>query len=144
MAKGPKAEHNRHKLYKDLIKIANEVFLMAERCLKEMREHPQCTTLSLCEHLAHYVSMSAVAIDQCERRVEKRERVPASEKILSLFEAHTDIIKRGKGQSPTEFGHKVLITTAQSGLITQYQVFRGNPDDAHMIPDILAIHQKRY
>jgi IS5 family transposase len=144
MAKGPKAEHNRHQLYKDLIKIAHEVLLMAERCLQELRNHPQCTTLSLYERLAHYVSMSAGAIDQCERRVLKGERVPASEKILSLFEPHTDIIKRGKTQSPTEFGHKVLITTAQSGLITHYQVFRGNPDDAHMIPDILAIHQKQY
>ena len=55
-----------------------------------------------------------------------------------------DIIKRGKSQSPTEFGHKVLITTAKSGLITQYQIFQGNPDDAHMIPDILTIHQKQY
>jgi IS5 family transposase len=144
MAKGPKAEHHRHQLYKDLIKIAHEVVLMTEPCLQEMRNHPQCTTLSLCEQLDHYVSMSAGAIDQCERRVLKGERVPASEKIVSIFEDHTDIIKRGKTQSPTEFGHKVLITTAQSGLITQYQVFRGNPDDAHMIPDILALHQRQY
>ncbi|MGD9321892.1 MAG: ISNCY family transposase [Desulfobacteraceae bacterium] len=144
MAKGPKAKHNRHKFYKDLIKIANEVFLMAERCLKEMSKHPQGKTLSLYEQLDHYLSMSAVAIDQCERRVLKREKVPASEKILSIFEQHTDIIKRGKSQSPTEFGHKVLISTAKSGLITQYQVFRGNPDDAYMIPDILTMHQKQY
>ena len=144
MAKGPKAKHNRQKFYKDLIKIANEVFLMAERCLKEMSKHPQGKTLSLYEQLDHYLSMSAVAIDQCERRLLKGEKVPASEKILSIFEEHTDIIKRGKSQSPTEFGHKVLISTAKSGLITQYQVFRGNPDDANMIPDILAIHQKQY
>ena len=144
MAKGPKAKHNRQKFYKDLIKIANEVFLMAERCLKEMRKHPQGKTLSLYEQLDHYLNMSAVAIDQCERRVLKGEKLSASEKILSIFEEHTDIIKRGKSQSPTEFGHKVLISTAKSGLITQYQVFRGNPDDASMIPDILAIHQKQY
>jgi IS5 family transposase len=144
MTKGPKAKHNRQRFYKELIKIANEVFLMAERCLNEMSKHPQGKTLSLYEQLDHYLSMSAVAIDQCERRVLKREKVPASEKILSIFEEHTDIIKRGKSQSPTEFGHKVLITTAKSGLITQYQIFRGNPDDANMIPDILAIHQKQY
>ena len=144
MAKGPKAKHNRQKFYKDLIKIANEVFLMSERCLKEMKKHPQVKTLSLHEQLDHYLSMSALAIDQCERRVLKGEKVPASEKILSIFEEHTDIIKRGKSQSPTEFGHKVLITTAKSGLITQFEVFRGNPDDANMIPDILAIHQKQY
>jgi IS5 family transposase len=144
MAKGPKAEHNRHQLYKDLIKITHEVVLMAERCLKEMRKYPLLASLSLCEELDHYLTLGATAIHQCERRVLQGEKVPASDKIVSIFEDHTDIIKRGKTQSPTEFGHKVLITTAKSGLITQYQVFRGNPDDAHMIPDILAIHQHQY
>jgi len=144
MAKGPKAKHHRKRFYKDLITIAHEVFLMGERCVKEMKTHPAPEILSLYEDLDHFLTMSAVAIDQCERRVVKGEKVPASEKIVSIFEDHTDIIKRGKTQSPTEFGHKVLITTAKSGLITQYQVFRGNPDDAHMIPAIVAVHQKQY
>jgi IS5 family transposase len=117
---------------------------MGNRCLEEMRKHPVPASLSLCEELDHYLTLAETAIDQCERRILKGEKVPASEKILSIFEEHTDIIKRGKSQSPTEFGHKVLISTAKSGLITQYQVFRGNPDDANMIPDILAIHEEQY
>ena len=144
MAKGPKANHTRQRLYKDLLKVAQEVFRMGNRCLEEMRKHPVPASLSLCEELDHYLTLAETAIDQCERRILKEEKVPASEKILSIFEEHTDIIKRGKSQSPTEFGHKVLISTAKSGLITQYQVFRGNPDDANMIPDILAIHEKQY
>jgi IS5 family transposase len=144
MAKGPKAKNNRQTFYKDLIKITKEVFFMGERCLKEMSKHPHCKTLPFFEQLDHYLTMSAVAIDQCERRVLKGEKVPASDKIVSIFEEHTDIIKRGKSQSPTEFGHKVLITTAKSGLITQYQIFRGNPDDAHMIPDVLKNHHNQY
>jgi IS5 family transposase len=144
MAKGAKAQQNRQRFYKDLIKIANEVFLMGERCLKEMEKHPQSKTLPFFLPLDHYLTMSAIAIEQCERRVLRGEKVPSSDKIVSIFEDHTDIIKRGKSQSPTEFGHKVLITTAKSGLITQYQVFRGNPDDAHMIPDILTNHQSQY
>ena len=144
MANGPKAKHNRKRFYKDLIKIAYEVFFMGERCLKEIEKHALSETRSLYEQLDHFLTLSAVAIDQCERRVLKGEKVPASEKILSIFEEHTDIIKRGKSQSPAEFGHKVLIATARSGLITQYQVFQGNPDDAHMIPDILTRHQNQY
>jgi IS5 family transposase len=144
MAKGAKAKDNRQRFYKDLIKIANEVFVMGKRCLMELKKHPQSKTLPFFGPLDHYLTMSAIAIDQCERRLLKGEKVPASEKIVSIFEDHTDIIKRGKSQSPTEFGHKVLITTAKSGLITQYRVFRGNPDDAHMIPDILTIHQNQY
>ena len=144
MAKGSNARRNRQRFYKDLIKIANEVLLMGKRCLKEMSKNFYPNTLPLFEQLDHYLTMSAVAIDQCERRIINGEKVPASDKIVSIFEEHTDIIKRGKSQSPTEFGHKVLITTTKSGLITQYQVFRGNPDDAHMIPDILTNHQKQY
>jgi IS5 family transposase len=144
MAKGPKAKDSRHRYYKDLIKVAKEVFLMGETSYKEMSNHPRCKTLPFFEQLAHYLPLSAVAIDQCERRVLKGQKVPASEKIVSIFEDHTDIIKRGKTQSPTEFGHKVLIATAKSGLITQYEVFRGNPDDAFMIPDILTNHENQY
>ena len=144
MAKGPKANHTRQRLYKDLLKVAQEVFRMGNRCLEEMRKHPVPASLFLCEELDHYLTLAATAIDQCERRVLKGEKVPASDKVLSIFEEHSDIIKRGKSQSPTEFGHKVLITTAKSGLITQYQVFRGNPDDGDMIPDILTNHQNQY
>ena len=144
MAKGPKAKYQRRKFYKDLIKIADEVFDMGERCLRELSFHPQSETLPFLEQLDHYLTLSAVAIVQCKRRVLKGEKVPSSEKIVSIFEDHTDIIKRGKSQSPTEFGHKVMVTTAKSGLITQYQIFQGNPDDAHMIPDILSKHQNQY
>lgn len=144
MAKGKNAKQIRNKHYKDLLKVAQEVSRMGRRCLEEMRKHPLPASLALCEELGHYLALAETAIDQCERRIVKGEKVPASEKILSIFEEHTDIIKRGKSQSPTEFGHKVLVTTAKSGLITQYQVFRGNPDDSHTVPDILAIHQKQY
>jgi len=144
MAKGPNAKSNRLRFYKDLLKVANEVLLMGKRCSKEMEKYPSSKSLHLYKELNHYLNISTVAISQCERRVLKGEKVPASDKIVSIFEDHTDIIRRGKSQSPTEFGHKVLIATAKSGLITQYRVFRGNPDDTHMIPDILTNHQNQY
>ncbi len=144
MAKGAKAKQRRQKHYKALIKIANEVFQMGIRCLHELDKHGIPQSDSLYEQLDHFLNLSASAIDQCERRVLKGEAVPAPEKILSIFEEHTDIIKRGKSQSPTEFGHKVLIATAKSGIITQYQTLRGNPDDADLFPEVLATHQKQY
>lgn len=144
MAKGPKAEQRRKKLYTDLIKVANEVFRMAGSCCQQLKISPHIEAEALYEQLDHYLTLTAVAIDQCERRVIKGETVPASEKIVSIFEEHTDIIKRGKSQSPTEFGHKVLVASAKSGLITQYEVFRGNPGDSEMLSDILTRHQSQY
>jgi IS5 family transposase len=144
MAKGKNAKQIRHRHYKDLLKISNEVFNMAEKCLQQMGKDLSLSALPLCDELDHYLTLCAVAITQCERRILKGEKVHASEKILSIFEDHTDIIKRGKSQSPTEFGHKVIIATAKSGLITQCQVLRGNPADDQLFPELLTIHQKQY
>lgn len=144
MAKGPKAKQRRQKLYKDLIKVANEVFRMASSCCEELRKCPHIEAMAFYQELDHYLTLTAPAIDQCERRMLHGEKVPAPEKIVSIFEEHTDIIKRGKSQSPTEFGHKVLVTTGKSGLVTQYEIFRGNPSDSDMLSATLTQHQKQY
>jgi IS5 family transposase len=61
--------------------------------------------------------------------------VPTSEKIYSIFEPHTDLIKRGKVRTPVEFGHKVFLAESARGLITQYEVLKDNPvDEIHVAP----------
>ncbi len=74
----------------------------------------------------------------------KGEDVPANEKILSIFEQHTDVICRGKTQSPAEFGHKVFFVTGKSGLVTQYEVLLGNPGDNELLPGCLVKHKSQY
>ena len=44
------------------------------------------------------------------------EQVPNAEKIYSIFEPHTDLIKRGKVRTPIEFGHKVFLAESAQGL----------------------------
>lgn len=144
MVKGPKAEQIRQIHYKDLLKVAHEVLRMAQKCHEQLQRSPALEALALCADLEHYLLLARKAIDQCERRLFKGEKVPATEKIVSIFEEHTDIIKRGKKKSPTEFGHKVLVSTGKSGLITQYEVFRGNPSDEDMLGDILFRHKEHY
>jgi IS5 family transposase len=144
MAKGLTAPKKRRKLYRRLIKIANEVFAMASHCFDQLQHWPGFDLELLADQLDHYLTLSAVAIDQCERRVLRGEKVPAADKIVSMFEEHTDIIKRGKSGAKTEFGHKVLVASGKSGLITQYESFRGNPDDRQMLPAVLARHRQQY
>ncbi len=57
------------------------------------------------------------------------EQAATDEKIYSIFEPHTDLIKRGKVRAPVEFGHKVFLAESAEGLITQYEVLKGNPPD---------------
>ena len=59
--------------------------------------------------LKRYLPIAKKIISQAERRVLNGEQVPSSEKVFSLFEDHTELIKRGKAGKPVEFGHKVLL-----------------------------------
>jgi IS5 family transposase len=144
MAKGPHAQRRRQKLYRQLLSVAHEVVTMASTCREQVLHSMYPTAVTLEGALARYLSLAKKAIAQCERRVLNGETVLASEKIVSLFEEHTDIIKRGKSHCLTEFGHKVLFATGATGLITQYAIFRGNPADNTMLPEILRTHYHHY
>ena len=56
-----------------------------------------------------------------------KESVPASEKIVSIFEEHTDIIV--KGLREIEFGHNSTITAGESGLVLALQIYKENTKD---------------
>jgi IS5 family transposase len=85
-------------------------------------------------------------VDQARRRVLQGETVPAQEKVASLWEPHTQIIRRGKPQPhETEFGHKVNYAEVEHGLISDWQVIaNGNPPDAEMLPPLLRQHCQRF
>ena len=81
-------------------------------------------------------------VDQTERRVFGGETVPAREKVVSLFEPHTDIIvKSGRG---THYGHKVNLTTGRSGLVLDVVVEDGNPADSSRCVPMLERHVAHY
>lgn len=69
----------------------------------------------------------AQMIDQTTRRVVHGEAVPADEKLVSLFEAHTDVLVKDRRE--THYGHKIFLTTGRSGLILDCAIPKGNPGD---------------
>jgi transposase, IS5 family len=78
--------------------------------------------------VSHYLPLIARLIVQSERRVLKGQAVAASDKLVSLFEPHADIIVKGGRQ--VQYGHKLNLTTGKSGLILDIVVEAGNPADA--------------
>ena len=129
--------------YRALIAITQEVVEGGRKALDDtaaMRGKDVLTALkieALREEIAHYCDLGARVIDQARRRVLDGEQVPTSEKIYSIFEPHTDLIKRGKVRTPVEFGHKVFLAESAKGLITQYDVLKGNPvDEVHVAPSL--------
>jgi transposase, IS5 family len=134
--------------YRALIAIAEEVVANAGTALDdtaEMRGKDLLTALNieaLRDEIAHYCALGTRVIDQARRRVLDGEQVPTSDKIYSIFEPHTDLIKRGKVRAPVEFGHKVFLAESARGLITQYEVLRGNPADEVHVARSLKRHRR--
>jgi transposase, IS5 family len=83
-------------------------------------------------------------IAQTERRVLQAETVPASAKLVSLFEPHTAIVRRGKAHLPAEFGRKIVLDEVDGGIVTRCPVLTGNPPDTPELPTSLAQHVTRF
>jgi IS5 family transposase len=78
------------------------------------------------------------------RRQFDGEQVPNSDKVFSIFEPHTEPIKRGRRGRPIEFGHKVLLTESREKFITDYVVLEKNCSDNELLPLVLERHEQRY
>jgi IS5 family transposase len=131
-------------LYGDLIRLANQVVKQSERAIERVRRQCQNTSLaqSWVDQVTHYRQLLDRVIDQTQRRVFGSEAVPATEKIVSLFEPHTDIII--KGRRDIEYGHKINLATDQHGLITALMIEEGNPSDTERFIPLIETHQTLY
>lgn len=133
--------------YRELIGITEEVVDSARDVLQRTRKakgQDLATDVilgQLRKEIEHFCQLGERVIDQARRRVLQGEQVPTAEKIYSIFEPHTDLIKRGKVEAPVEFGHKVFLAESANGLITQYEVLDGNPVDEEQVEASLQRHR---
>lgn len=143
-AKSPKA---RQTAYKDLLHIAEEVRGYALAAISALATYPgegeQIMFIrNLTEGLKRALGLFERIIDQTRRRVIYGEKVPASEKVVSFFEDHTDIIE--KGQREIVYGHKVFLTGGKSGLILDCMIVSGNPADTDLFIPLLERQEHIY
>lgn len=143
-----KKEPVRKKAYQDLLLYAGKTKDYALAAIPKLAHHrPRHGSdlfvgRVLAEKLARAVGLLEKVIDQTDRRVFKGEQVPASEKVVSFFEDHTDIIVKKRRE--TEFGHKVFLTGGKSTLILECLIVRGNPADSETYIPMLERQQGRY
>jgi hypothetical protein len=99
--------------------------------------------LALVEELKRYNGFVKKFTGQIERRLLKRETIPAAEKIFSIFEEHTEWITKGKLNKKVELGHLLLITTDQHHFIVDYKIME-KQKDASQIKDLQQRLDKKY
>jgi len=92
---------------------------------------------------AYLPSMQTVAATARRANV-AGETVPAKERVFSLFEPHTELIKRGRRQKPVEFGHKVLLCETAEKFITDYEVYERQQPDCDLTQPVIERHEKMF
>lgn len=94
--------------------------------------------------LEHYLPLVKKIIDQADKRINKGETVSVDEKLYSLFEAHTELIVRGKSGKPIEFGHKILIAQTGEKYIHHYKVMEKQIADKDLLVPAIEDHKTMF
>jgi len=114
----------------------------ARNAIDILQYSPDLTAMALCADLSQTANLALRVIEQTEKRVLQGVSVPSSDKIVSIFEPHTDIIV--KDRRDTFFGHKVSLTGGRSNLITDCTIEDGNPADTDLVKKILDRQNEIY
>jgi len=140
----PKQGKDRKNYYADLIKVTNNTISYASNAVETIEKIPSCgsSVLVWLNDMRQYIRLATKVVDQTYRRVVLGEKVPVADKIVSLFETHTDIIVKDRRE--TYFGHKVCLTGGASNLITDCLIVKGNPADSTLMQQMLDRHESLY
>jgi transposase, IS5 family len=130
-------EQERQPLYRDLLRAVEQMIADAERVAASLEQAgggpPSAPALALAQRIRHHIELGRRVVEQTRRRVQLGETVPASDKLVSIFEPHTDIIVKDRRE--TLYGHKVRFGFGASGLISSVRIVDGNPADSTLAVD---------
>jgi IS5 family transposase len=99
---------------------------------------------ALVEEIAQFHELGERVLAQARRRVLQGESVPNDEKLFSLFEPHTELLKRGKAGKDIEFGHMIQIQQVAEKFITDYEVYDHKPVEHALLQPALDSHRELF
>jgi IS5 family transposase len=127
-----------------LIQQVQRIWEVASKYKEAVSQGPDPVHVYLASQMKRYLGRVKTIIRGAERVWIHGEVVPAKERIFSLFEAHTELIKRGRRSQPVEFGHKILLGQTKEKFITQYSVMRKKIEDNQLPEQILKDHESTF
>src|SRR5260370_1960310 len=145
-----KTEQGRQKMktaYVKLLDITSRVAGQAKKFSQEIAERVKQGNLSVLHKAKKQLDEMVPRVQQVLRQT--RERVlrgntQADGKLLSVFETHTEVIRKGKANKPNEFGKLVVVQEAENQIITHYEVCEQRPADATLLEGCLEQHVEQF
>ena len=131
--------------YAKLITTAERTGAQAKRVLGALQRAGTAPALRLAGRVEEFLPRLERGIDQAARRVLKGESVPSPEKLLSLFEPHTQVVPRFKAGKAVEFGRKIRLDEVEGGIVTGYAILdQGGGQDQPYLKDSLEAHRRHF
>ena len=141
--KGDEAARRLQAAYGRLIDISKRTGAQARRVLGALSRKTRPPARRLAQRIGVILPLLMQGIRQATRRVVNGTAVPAGEKLLSLFEPHTQIVPRFKAGKPVEFGRKIRLDEVEGGLVTGYAILeQGGGQDQPCVKDSLENHRR--
>jgi transposase, IS5 family len=143
--KGAEGEEQRKAEHGQLLHTTRQILNDAKRVLKEVDTLPRRRKTRLRDLRAQLETMTErvrSVVRQTQSRVfDGLTNLPG--KLVSLFEPHTEIIRKGKAGKPNEFGKLVQVQEAENQIITHYEVFNERPSDQRLLIAAVETHQQK-
>ena len=140
--KGPQGEERKKAAYRQLLSATRKIANQAERVINEIT-HSRGKVKKLGQQLCETVTRVRQVIRQTVARIFRGD-TQYPEKLASIFEPHTEIIRKGKASKPTEFGKMVQIQEAENQIVTVYEVFDKRPWDSDLLVPAVESHQQQF
>jgi IS5 family transposase len=140
--RGESAISEMQQSYQRLVSVAQAMVAQVKEVLVRCQVQSTPSVQRGCQSLSTFLPRVEQVIQQTIGRVFDHEAVPASEKIVSLFEPHTCIIRRHKAGKETEFGRKVWLDEVEDGIVTHWSILDGNPADETQWQPALDRHRR--
>ncbi len=142
--KGPEGEAKRQKQYRELLRYTRQILNDASRVVIDV-EQMSAKKKNKLRGLSEQLTVMADRVRQVVRQTRARvfdgiTQLPG--KIVSLFEPHSEIIRKGKASKPTEFGKMVQVQEAENQIITHYDVFDQRPSDRDLLLGAVENHER--
>jgi IS5 family transposase len=142
-SKKPKRQRQVQRWKKTLTQRVKQTVNKISEITKLLLTSPSIMVYAIGVELNAMLPVMAQVVHVAERNLEG-EKVPANEKVFSIFEPHTELIMRGKRDKPVEFGHKILLSECPQKFITDWHVFEQCPADPTLLPIVLERHEEIY
>lgn len=130
--------------WRELIAHVRWIADIASEFRRQNRSHAEMAVQGICDEIESFLGSVRTVISTAERANVLGETVPASERVFSLFEPHTELICRGKVRKPVEFGHVVMLSQTKGKFISDYHVMEHRIPDQQLGPVSVENHERLF